>query len=897
MLVGANASAQQRRRGGEQHQYGIRPEKKVKELDSLELARRDSLHRADSIHKLDSVALLGKSSLEQPAFSTARDSIVEVFSDGHRLIYYYGDVTVTYQDMKLTAELMEYDMNTSTVYAKGVYDSLSGEWKGRPVMTQGKKTYNMEELKYNFETKKSFITNLITTEDDGILHGRNVKMMPDNSINMTHGKYTVCDAEHPHYWLELELAKVMTHPSQKTVFGPAHLVIEDVHLPFVGLPFGFIPKRPQRATGMLMPTFGEEQTRGFYLRDAGMYFVFGDYLDLSVTGDVYSLGSWALDVNSRYKVNYKFDGQFSFNYSNDQAGEKGTPEFFQTSNFGVKWSHRQDPKSHPGTTFTASVNFSSPSNSKYNSHSVQEALQNQISSSVSYGHNWNGKFNFSINALHSQNSRDSSYTFTLPNVTFSVSTIHPFKKKNRVGKETFYEKISFAYNTALQNKINFKASEFDLKDKKFTDKFKNGMAHNFSIGLPNFQLFKYISINPSVSYSQNWFFRKTEYAYNPETDKVEAMESHAFNHFGITQNYSGSLSASTRIYGTLNFGKYNRIQAIRHVISPSLSMSFSPEKGTYANGYRSFTYTDASGTEKEYQYNIYSGQLYSAPGKGRSATASLSIGNNLEAKVRDYADTTGKGSKKVKLIDQLSFNTGYNFLADSLNMNNISASMSTNLFNKVNISASAAFDPYALDNQGKKYNKFAITRGQGLARMTNVSVNLSYSISGKGVIEGNDGRGEGGGGGVQGAAAYYQRIYYHPVTGEYIPGGWVFYTNPNVPWSLSFSGQFSCSRGWNYDKELDALKVKNRYTATMSMNGSIKLTPKMNITMSSGFDFIAKKITTSQFSATYDLHCFNISVSWVPTGTWKSYSFRIAANAAALADILRFKKSDSYWDN
>ena len=326
-------------------------------------------------------------------------------------------------------------------------------------------------------------------------------------------------------------------------------------------------------------------------------------------------------------------------------------------------------------------------------------------------------------------------------------------------------------------------------------------------------------------------------------------------------------------------------------------MSFSPEKGTYANGYRSFTYTDASGTEKEYQYNIYSGQLYSAPGKGRSATASLSIGNNLEAKVRDYADTTGKGSKKVKLIDQLSFNTGYNFLADSLNMNNISASMSTNLFNKVNISASAAFDPYALDNQGKKYNKFAITRGQGLARMTNVSVNLSYSISGKGVIEGNDGRGEGGGGGVQGAAAYYQRIYYHPVTGEYIPGGWVFYTNPNVPWSLSFSGQFSCSRGWNYDKELDALKVKNRYTATMSMNGSIKLTPKMNITMSSGFDFIAKKITTSQFSATYDLHCFNISVSWVPTGTWKSYSFRIAANAAALADILRFKKSDSYWDN
>ena len=906
MLVSAFApgelAAQQRRR--ETHQYGVRPEKKVRELDSLEIARRDSLHVADSLHKIDSVALLGKSSLEKPAFSTARDSIVEVFSNGHRLIYYYGDVTVTYQDMKLTAELMEFDMNTSTVYAKGILDTLTGEWKGRPVMTQGNKTYDMQEVKYNFNTRKSYITNLITTEDDGLLHGRNVKMMPDQSINMTKGKYTVCDADHPHYWLELELAKVMTKPSQKTVFGPAHLVVEDVHLPFVGLPFGFIPKRPDRATGMLMPTFGEEQTRGFYLKDAGMYFVFGDYFDLSVTGDVYSLGSWALDVNSRYKVNYKFNGGFTFNYSNDQAGEKGTPEFFQTSNFGVKWNHTQDSKAHPGTTFSASVNFSSPSNSKYNSHSVNEALQNQISSSISWGHNWNGKFNLSINGLHSQNSRDSSYTFTLPNVTFSMSTIYPLKRKNRVGKERFYEKLSIGYNTSFQNKINFKASEFDLSDPKFLNKFSNGMAHNFSIGLPNFQLFKYISVNPSVSYSQNWFFRASDYAYNPDTGKVEQQESKAFNHFGITQNYSGGVSASTRIYGTFNFGKHHKIQAIRHVISPSLSMSFSPEKGTYANGYRTLNYTDPTGAEKAYEYNIYSGQMYSAPGKGQSATASLSIGNNLEAKVRDFADTTGNGSKKVKLIDQLSFNTGYNFLADSLKMNTISASMSTNLFNKINISASAGFDPYAIDSQGKRYDKFAIMRGQGLARLTNASMSASYSISGKGHIEGNDGTktGEGGsssggGSGAQGAANAYQRIYYHPITGEYIPGGWVYYANPDVPWSLSFSGQVSYNRSYRYDSVKALLEKKDNYTATLSFNGNIKLTPKMNITMSSGYDFVAKKITTSQLSATYDLHCFNISVSWVPTGTWKSYSFRIAANAAALADILRFKKSDSYWDN
>ena len=895
------------RRGREQMAFGVRPPKKEAVLDSAAIARRDSLHRADSLFKIDSVALLGKSSLERPAFSTARDSIVEVFSDGQRMIYYYGDVSVTYQDVKLTAELMEYNMNTSTVFAKGVLDTLTGEWKGLPVMQQGNKTYNMHELKYNFDTRKSFITNLITQEDDGMLHGKNVKMMPDNSINLTKGKYTVCDAEHPHYWLELELAKVMTQPSQKTVFGPAHLVVEDVHLPFVGLPFGFIPKRPERATGFLMPTFGEEQTRGFYLRDAGMYFVFGDYFDLSITGDVYTMGSYAIDVNSRYKVNYKFNGGFTLNYSNDQAGEKGTPEFFKTTNFGVKWNHTQDSKAHPGTSFSASVNFSSPSNSKYNSHSVEEALQNQISSSISYGHNWNGKFNLSINALHSQNSRDSSYTFTLPNITFSMSTIYPFKKKVRVGKEKFYEKISFGYNTSLQNKIGFKASEFNLKDPAFLDKFQNGMQHNFSIGLPNFQLFKYISVNPSVSYGQSWFFRKSEYVYNPETDKTEQVKGKAFGHFGVTQNYSGGLSMSTRIYGTFNFGKFRKIQAIRHVISPSVSMSFSPEKGTYANGYRTLYYTDRSGSDKEYQYNIYTGQMGTIPSKGKSATASISIGNNIEAKVRDFADTTGNGSKKVKLIDQLSFNTGYNFLADSLKMNNISASMSTNLFGKVNISASASFDPYAVDDKGKKYNQFAIMRGQGLARITNASMSASYSLSGKGTINGNDGtKGEGGkggsksggkGGGATGGAEHYQRIYYHPVTGEYIPGGWLYYTNPNVPWSFNTSGQISYSRSYKYDAKSEKLETVNKYQATLSLSGNIKLTPKMSIQMNSGYDFVAKKITTSQLSASYDLHCFNIAVSWVPTGTWKSYSFRIAANAAALADILRFKKSDSYWDN
>lgn len=855
--------------------------------------RRDSLRVADSTSRADSLFLLDKSSLTRPAFSGAKDSIRQDFSNGQRKMYYWGDVEVSYENIKLKADYMEYDMSTGTVYARGTYDSLAQEWKGQPEMTQGSQTFNMEEVRYNFNTRKARITNMITKEDDGILHGKNIKMMPDKSINITKGKYTVCDLEHPHYYLKLSSAKVVTKPSQKTVFGPAHLVVEDVDLP-IGIPFGFIPKRPDRATGLLMPSFGEENARGFYLRDAGMYFVLGDYFDMSLTGDYYTLGSWAANLNSRYMAKYKFTGNLAVNYSVDQTGEKGSTDFFQSKNFGVRWSHSQDSKAHPGTSFSASVNFSSPSNSRYNSHSVSEALQNQISSSISYSKNWNGKFNLSVNALHSQNSRDSSYTFTLPNITFSVSTFYPFKIKNRVGKERFYEKFALGYNTSIQNKINFKASEFG--EPGFIDKFQNGVAHNFSIKLPDFTLFKYLNVAPNVSYGMNWFFRKSEAYFDPETNSVKTEMGKQFGTFGATHNYSGSLSMSTRIYGMYNFGKYHKIQALRHVVSPSVSMSFSPEKGKAFNGWRTFNYVDTLGVQKSYDYNIYQGQINSAPGKGKSATMSISLGNNLEAKVRDMKDTTGTGSKKVKILDQFNFSTGYNFLADSLKMNNVGLSMSTSIFGKLGINGNMNFDPYAINERGQRVNKYNLLETGVPLRLTNVSTSVSYSLSGKGTVKGNDGsKSSGGDGGGSGNPAdYYRRIYYHPLTGEYIPGGWLYYTNPNVPWSLNFNYSFSMSRSYSYAN--NQLSKKDNYTQTLGVQGNIQLTPKMSVQAQSGWDFTAMKMTTTQFSFRYDLHCFNISVSWVPSGMYQSYSFLISANAAALADLLRFKKSTSYWD-
>ena len=355
-----------------------------------------------------------------------------------------------------------------------------------------------------------------------------------------------------------------------------------------------------------------------------------------------------------------------------------------------------------------------------------------------------------------------------------------------------------------------------------------------------------------------------------------------------------------------NFGKHRRVQAIRHVITPSVSMSFSPEKGTAFNGWRTLEpYYDKKGTyHKETYYNIYSltghHNSVSPPGRGKTGSMNLSIGNNLEAKVRDLRDTTGTGSKKVKLIDQLTINTGYNFLADSLKMSNVGVSASTNLLGKFNISGNMNFDPYAINERGQRINKYNLVATGIPLRLTNASMSLSFSYNGKGSINGNDGSKAaskvGGGSSSSGSDANsYRRIYYHPITGEYIPGGYLYYMNPNAPWSINFSYSFNYNKSYQYTN--NQLIENKRFTQTLSVNGNVKLTPRMSINASTGFDLMAMKMTTTQVSATYDLHCFNISVNWVPTGQWQSYSFRIAANASALADLLRFKKSSSYMDN
>lgn len=855
-------------------------------------AQTDTLAKKVTVTPEDSLKKRG--TLLHPAFSKAKDSVREVFSDGKRMVYYWGDVTVKYGNLELKAAYMEYDLNSKSLFASGIKDT-AGVIQGKPEMTEGREKYTMDTVRYNFNTRKSIIINMLTQESEGFLYGDKLKKMPDNSINISGGKYTTCDHDHPHFYLKLTNAKVINKPNKVTVFGPAYLVVEDVPTPFA-LPFGFVPDRVTRASGLLIPTFNEEAARGFALKGLGYYFVFGDHLDLTLTTDIYSLGSWNLLMTSRYKKRYKYDGSFNINYSVNQVGEKGSPDFNQSKDFSVRWSHSMDSKARPGTSFRASVNFATPMNDRYNSYDIQQSLQNQISSSISYGKTFS-IFSLSANMLHSQNSLDSSYAFTVPNITLSMNSIYPFRKKEAAGKKRFYEEISFRYNTTLDNKVNFKSKDFGQPD--FLSKFRSGMQHSFSIGLPPFNLLKYLQFSPSVSYGMNWFFQKNEKSYNSETNLVESNIGNIFSHFGVTQDFSASLSANTTIYGMFNFSPRSKIRAIRHMVKPSFSISYRPEQGTPSNGYRVLNYIDANGVQHQTEYNIYDGMLFGYPSKGRSVSMSFSIGNNLEAKIVSDKDTTDGGLKKIKLIDNLSLGGSYNFLADSMKLSNISVSMSTTIFGSLAFNANANLDPYAIDENGKRYNKlnFQAEGWSKLARMTNASMSLSYQFTGTGERKGAGmglpekppGRGAPGKNDSE-----YVRIYNHPVTGEYIPGGWVYYLDPKNPWSVNLNYNYSYSQ--SYQNVGGKLNKINNHMQTLGVSAQIRLGKDLNVNLNTGVDLMKMALTTTQLSATYDLHCFLISVSWVPSGMWESWSFRINAKASALADLLKFKKSASYWD-
>ena len=852
--------------------------------DSLDRPQRDSLAadslaadtmRRDTVKKPRPAGAF----LDDPISGKNTDSLV--YDVRNKLVYIYNQGDVTYQNSNLKADFMRIDMNSKLVHAYGKPDSLEGKpIVTKPEFSDGSASYQMDTITYNLDTKKAKIKGVATQQGDGWLVGGSVKKMPDNTINIQDGMYTTCDeTDHPHFYLAMTKAKVQ--PGKKVITGPAYLVMEDVPIYFLGIPYGFFPINMGPKSGLLMPSYGEDGTRGFFLRDLGYYITLGDYADLAVRGGFYTLGSWEASAASRYIKRYKYSGSFNIQYSNIKTGEKGEPDYLKQSNFRVQWTHSQDAKANPGSTFSASVNFATSGYNRYSANTLNDILSTQTNSSISYSKSWTGTpFSLSANMAISQNSSNQSISLTLPTVVFNVSRIYPFKRKEKTGKDRWYEKISMQYTGKMTNSVT--TTESEIFTKKTLENMKNGIEHSIPVSA-SFNVFNYINLSPSFNYNEKWFFKKVEYEWNPMTNKVDTMA----NEYGFYRlyNYSMSVSASTTVYGMYDFTKKKRdrkIQAIRHVLTPSIGFSYTPDFGDFKYGYYKSLQRDSLGTTQT--YSPYAQNAYSVPSSGRAMSMNFSLSQNLEMKVLSKRDTSGV--KKIKLIDELRASGSYNFLADSMRLSTISLSFRTTLFNNFGINLSATLDPYRVTPQGVRYDKLFFP-----GRITSTGWSFGYTFKSredKSTPAVND---------ITSIPPEYQNPYYDPygqmdpvLRRQYMAQAYYDFT---LPWNFGFN--YAVNYSISYVNNGTTGYRKN-ITQTVGFNGSVNLTPKTGITFQGGYDIKTRKLTTSSVSITRDLHCWQMSFSWIPFGYHRSWSFNIGVKAASLSD-LKYDKSQSMYDN
>jgi hypothetical protein len=810
--------------------------------------------------------------IEAPIDYLAKDSII--FSlDGQR-VFMYGDAKVKYQQVELTAAYVILDLETKEVYAEGVPDS-TGVLTGKPVFQDGNEKFESKTLRYNFQTQKGIITDVVTEQGEGFVHSARAKKISGDAFILQQGKYTTCDAEHPHFYLYLSKAKVVS--DNKIITGPAHMVLEDFPLYFPVIPFGYFPSSPRYSSGILIPTYGEEANRGFYLREGGYYWAANEYFDVSARGDIYSKGSWAAKLHTNYKARYRFSGGFDFRYAVNVYGERGLDTYTKSPQFQVMWSHSQDAKANPSRNFSANVNFSTSGYDKQNSLSAESYLRTQKSSSVTYSKRWeNTPFSMSANLRHSQNSTDTTLTLSMPEMTFNVAKFYPLKFKNRVGAAKWYEKFGFSYSANMRNTITAKESE--ILNKSLARDWQNGIQHSLPISLPNFNLLKYINVSPSFSYNERWYFNSIEKSYYADQTfrDVRGRISHVKTDTitGLKRNYqyAYSLSATTNIYGMyIPVNPNSRIQGIRHKITPQVSFSYNPDFGDPKFGFWKEVQADSTG-RMEY-YSIFEGGIYGATGRGAAGMVSFSLSNNVEMKVANTKDTLAtENFKKVKLIDNLSINTSYNLIADSFALSPISLRGRTTI-QGVGINFGSTIDPYATNGNGMRINQYAWTQNKGLAKIGRmVNANLSFGMQ----FDSKKGREE--------SEAAREAIEEENV----LPGDFQNYVDFNIPWNFGFDYSFSYNR--------PNPNQKARLTQTLNLRGSITLTQNWRLNMNTNYDISARAFSFTNFSIYRDLHCWEMSLNFVPFGYMKSYSFTLNARTSMLKD-LKVSKQRSFYDN
>lgn len=818
-------------------------------------------HNADTIPVKDSTKKSKKKPIDDPIFSNAKDSTV--YSLDGKKVFLYGEATVNYQNIELKAQYIEFDTDNKIVFAKGIPDS-TGKVIGSPIFKEGSQTFNMDDIYYNFKSKKAKINGVISEQEGGFMHSEETKMMEDKSVNISHGKFTSCDQPHPHFYIAITKGKVI--PNDKIIAGPAYLVLEDVPTPLF-IPFGFFPNTRNRANGIIMPEYGEEVRRGVYLRGGGYYFGINDNMDMKLTGDIYSFGSWLLRSQSTYKKRYKFSGNFNIDYSKIKTDED------TITSYNIQWSHSQDPKASPNSTFSASVNFGSTNHNRYNAQSIDNFHNNTINSSISYSRNFVGTpFRMNSSLTHSQNNQTKLVSLNFPRISFTMDKIYPLKRESNTGSPIWYEKIGFSLSTSLDNKVT--VHEKDLFKKSVFNKMSNGMKHEIPLAT-SFNLLKFVTVSPSVNYSEYWY-SKTIRKYWSDADTMVIEDT--IPGFRRAWQYSTGVSMSTKIYGMFNFGKDKGIQAIRHVITPSIALSYRPDFSDPRYGFYKTIQVDTLGHTAK--YSIFERGVYGSPGAGEQGLISFGLGNNLEMKVRSSKDTVNN-FKKIKILESLSFSSSYNLLADSMKLSTISFSGNTRLFDKISINFSGSLDPYALNStKTGRIDRFEYNSSKKLARLTGASLGFDFSLNSS--KKENSSSNKPLGDDLQPRG--------NPNDPEFGKSMTTNYNNQqvdfNIPWNLRVNYNF------NYSKPYTQKTV----TQALGFSGDFSLTPKWKIGFQSGYDFKSRKLTTTSLNIYRDLHCWEMRMTIIPLGAYKSYSFQINVKSGMLQD-LKWKKNDSYLDN
>ena len=884
-------------------------------MDSIQLAIFRHNKAVDDSLAQDSINKSRKNGIDAPVEYSAEDSLTYEAATG--LAHLYGDSKVKYQNMDLQSDKIYMSLDSSLVHATGSKDTTTNELVGTPVFKMGSDEYQSDTMAFNFKTKKGLISGVYTQQQEGFLTSELSKRGANGEMFLQHGRYTTCDDPHPDFYLAMSRAKV--RPGKDVVFGPTYLVVADVPLP-LAIPYGFFPFTKSYSSGLIMPTYGDETERGFYLRDGGYYFAINDKMDLKLLGEIYTKGSWGLSAASNYRKRYKYSGSFYASYQNTINGEKNMPDYTKTTSFKIQWSHRQDAKANPYSQLSASVNFATTSFEKDNLGSMynpQALTQSTRTSSVS----WSTTFSSIGMTLTSstnlnQNMRDSTIALTLPDLNISIARFYPFKRKKRVGAERWYEKISMQYTGHLTNSITTK--EDKLLHSSLTRDWKNGMQHVIPIS-GSFTLFGYLNVNPSFNFTDRTYFNKTHKSW----DAVNQREvSDTISGFYNVYNWNLSLSASTKLYGMYIpsrklFG--DKIQAIRHVVTPSVSFSYAPDFSASRYGYyETYQKTDADGKVSLVEYSPYSMGAYGVPGKGKTGSISMDLSQNIEMKVKSDDDSTGY--KKISLIDEFRMSMSYNMAADIRPWSDLSTSLRLKLSKSYTLNLNAVFASYVYeaDSVGAtpRVSEHTTYWGLGkLGRFQGISQNLSYTLSNEKI------------------AKLFKRLRGEKVekdknksnTGQNDDDEWDPNVETNVdedmekakrgakrkggskaetdedgymafqfPWSLSFGYGITMREDQTLSKfNYNTMRYPYKFTQNLNVSGNVRISDGWNISFSSGYDFDNKKISMTTASLSRDLHCFNMSCS-VVLAPYTSYNFSFRCNASTLTDALKYDKRSSY---